>query len=130
MENINEETMKESRELNDKFNELINNLPDDMAEEVACFITEHGAIIGASAVIGLLLRNQDLSGLKGFGKVCAGLGIVGLAGAAGAVAGDSMKKKTKSFFSFGRKACSFLKGIFTPDYKEEEVEEAEEASAT
>ena len=55
-----------------------------------------GGIVGASAVIGYLLRNQDLSGMRGFGKLFAGLGIIGLASAAGEVAGDALADKVES----------------------------------
>lgn len=52
-----------------------------------------GGIVGASAVIGYLLRGQDLSGMKGLGKLLAGLGIIGLASAAGEAAGESLVHK-------------------------------------
>ena len=40
----------------------------------------HGAVYtGAGAVAGAILKNQNLSDLKGLGKLCAGVGCVGIA---------------------------------------------------
>lgn len=104
MENINEETVTTEEEIKeDDIKDWLKSLnidPLDISEELIAFIAEHAGIMGASAVIALLLRNQDLSGLKGFGKVCAGIGIVGLAGAAGTAAGGNLKKKVHNFFGF------------------------------
>lgn len=115
MENINnvteetvsteEVTTEEKRTLEEEFKELLRNIDPLLAtEEITAFIAEHAGIMGASAVIALLLRNQDLSGLKGFGKICAGVGIVGLAGAAGTAAGKHLDRKVRNFFGFFKNA--------------------------
>ncbi len=50
------------------------------------------AMVGGGAVIGAILKGQDLSGLKGIGKACAGIGIIGLSHAAGTAAGDAIER--------------------------------------
>jgi hypothetical protein len=125
MENINENVTAEETEesfdteegltTSENIKDILKSLnidPMSLSEDVMAFLAEHAAIMGASATIALLLRNQDLSGLKGFGKICAGVGIVGLAGAAGAAAGGHMKKKIHNIFGFFRE----IKDMLTPDY--------------
>ena len=100
---VTEEEFNEELDNEDNVKDWLKSLnidPLDISEELIAFIAEHAGIMGASAVIALLLRNQDLSGLKGFGKLCAGIGIVGLAGAAGTAAGGNLKKKVHNFFGF------------------------------
>ena len=48
--------------------------------------------VGAAAVIGYLLKTQDLSGIKGFSKAFVGLGIIGLSHAAGDAAAKAIEK--------------------------------------
>lgn len=51
-----------------------------------------GTYIGAGAVAGCALKGVDLSSLKGIGKMCAGLGIVGLSAAAADAASNAIEK--------------------------------------
>lgn len=60
--------------------------------DVAKLFGKAAAMIGGGAVIGAILRGQDLSGLKGLGKACAGIGIIGLSHAAGSAAGDAIER--------------------------------------
>ena len=80
-----------------------------LSDEVVGFLAEHAGIIGGSAVIGLLLKKQDLSDLKGLKALCALAGIAGLAGAAGAVSGGHLKKKVHYFFGVAK---DIRNGIF------------------
>lgn len=82
-------------------------------KSIAKLVLRTGAMIGAGAVAGCCLRNQDLSGLKGFGKICAGLGIVGISHAVGNAAADAIDKDVDN-------VCEFIGEISTMGEKEEE----------
>ena len=61
-------------------------------------VVNSAAFIGAGAVIGCLLKNADLRSLKGLGKICAGIGIIGLSHAAGQAAGNTLTKEVDDVF--------------------------------
>ena len=66
--------------------------PTITCTDIAKLFGKAAAMIGGGAVIGAILRGQDLSGLKGLGKACAGIGIIGLSHAAGSAAGDAVER--------------------------------------
>ena len=59
-----------------------------------------GTFIGAGAVTGCLLKQADLSSLKGIGKLCAGLGILGLSTAAADAAANTIEKEVDEISDF------------------------------
>lgn len=73
-------------------------------KEIAKAVLKTGALVGGGAVVGCLLRNSDLSGLKGIGKLCAGIGIIGLSHAAGNAAADALEKDVDT-------VCEFIEDV-------------------
>lgn len=65
----------------------------DALFELGRTLAKAGGLIGGAAVVGCLLKGADLSALKGIGKLCAGIGIIGLGQAAGEAAGDALVKR-------------------------------------
>lgn len=86
-------------------------------KDIAKLVLRTGALIGAGAVAGCCLRNQDLSGLKGIGKVCAGLGIIGISHAVGNAAADAIDKDVDN-------VCGFIGELSAMTDTEEEKSES------
>ena len=91
-------------------------------KEIMKTVISGATYIGAGAVIGCLLKNADLRSLKGLGKICAGIGIIGLSHAAGQAAGDTLSKEVDNL-------CGLVDEIqsATESEDEEEVEQVAEA---
>jgi hypothetical protein len=81
-----------------------------------------GTYIGAGAVAGCALKGVDLSSLKGIGKMCAGLGIVGLSAAAADAASNAIEK--------GVDEVTELVDEVSSEADESEEEDVVEAAAT
>ena len=73
--------------------------------------------IGGGAVVGAVLKGQDLSSLKGLGKLCAGIGIIGLSHAAGGAAGDAIEKDISNL--------QFASKLLMPAFEDDDEEEDE-----
>lgn len=77
-----------------------------------------GTFIGAGAVTGCLLKKADLSSLKGIGKLCAGLGILGLSTAAADAAANTIDKEVDE-------VADFIEDISTEDAEDTSDEEGD-----
>lgn len=88
-------------------------------------IVNSAAFIGAGAVVGCLLKNADLRSLKGLGKICAGIGIIGLSHAAGQAAGNTLTKEVDDVFDL----VDEIDKAASPDEESEEVSETVAAEA-
>lgn len=58
------------------------------AKELIQAIAEAVVFIGAGAVTGCFCKGLDLSTLKGLGRLCAGVGIIGISHSVGHAAGS------------------------------------------
>lgn len=104
-------------------------LKDSALANTLKFVLGSAAACGAGAVVGTFFRNSNLSGMRGLGAMCKGIGITALGLAAGAAAEEAMENEVDKYanlLEIGMKTAAAITDIREKMNEQEADEESEE----